>query len=137
MASTIYFFYLSINNFIGVYAWLGKSWAKTSLLCQDQIVAILRKRILKQAIERAEEKSEIAIIPNKYKDTFDNLIDSLNIVSLEALRSKNALIDARPNLEKNHLDKDGRHQRGEKDRQKGKKRQVIREDSSLEVSICY
>ena len=67
-----------------------------------------------------EEKSEIAAIFNKYKDTFDNLIDSSNIESLNYLDSPNwlELIDKRscniPKsrdgsltfLEKDCLDKD-------------------------------
>ena len=62
--------------FIGAYTCLGKTWAKTPLLCQNRIVKILRKRVLKQAVGGVEEKSEIAAIFNKYKDTFDDFIAS-------------------------------------------------------------
>lgn len=47
MAGTIYFFYLSANNFIGAYAWLRKTWAEISLPHEDWIVAIFKKRVIK------------------------------------------------------------------------------------------
>ncbi len=84
-----------------------------------------------------KEKSEIAAIPNKYKDTLDDLIDSSDAESLEAPRSEGAPIGDRPDLDRDHLDKDGRGQRGEEGRQGGKKRRVVREDSSPEASVCY
>lgn len=37
-------------------------------------------------IENIESKSTIVVIFNKYKDTFDNLIDSLNEMSLDWLK---------------------------------------------------
>ncbi len=86
---------------------------------------------------RVEEKSEIVAISNKYKDTLDDLMDSSDAESLEAPRSKGALIGARPDLEGDHLDKDGRGQRGEKGRGGGKKRRVVRKDSSPEARVCY
>ncbi len=85
----------------------------------------------------AEGKSEIVVIPNKYKNTLDNLIDSSDVESLEVLRSKGAPISARPDLEEDHLDKDRRGQRGKEDCQGGKKRRVVREDSNPETSVCY
>ncbi len=137
MAGTINFLYLSANNFIEAYARLGKTWAETSLLCQDWIIAILRKRLLKQAVRGEEPKSEIVAIPNKYKNTLNDLMDSSNVESLEAPRSKSAPISARPDLEKDHLDKDGKDQRGEEDRQGGKKRQVVKKDTNLQTNVCY
>ncbi len=122
MAGAIYFFHLFANNFIGAYTRLGKTWAKTPLPYQNRIVAILRKQVLKQAVGGVEKKSEIAMIFNKYKDTLDDLMDSSDAESLEALRSKGAPINTRPDLEGDHLDKDGRGQRGEEDRRGGKKR---------------
>ncbi len=113
MAGTIYFFYLSANNFIEVYPRLGKTWAKTYFPRQDRIVAILRRRFFKQVVGDIEEKSEIAVIPNKYKDTLDDLMDSSDAESLESPRSKSASISAGPDLERDHLDNDGRGQRGE------------------------
>ncbi len=44
-------------------------------------MSILRKKVLKQAVGEAKEKSEIAEIPNKYKDTLDDFIDSLDTES--------------------------------------------------------
>ena len=46
---------------------------------QNQIVTILLKQVFKQTVGGVEEKSEITAIPNKYKDTLDNLIDSSDI----------------------------------------------------------
>lgn len=69
--------------FIGGYACLGKICAKTSFLYQNQIVLILKKRVVKQTLGGSKENSEIMTIPNKYKDTLDNLIDSLNAKSLD------------------------------------------------------
>ncbi len=62
--------------FTGAYVCLGKTWAETPLPRQNRIVTIFRKRVLKQAVGGAERKSEITAIPNKYKDTLDELINS-------------------------------------------------------------
>ncbi len=59
-----------------MYARLGKTWAESPLLHQNRIVTILWKRVLKQVVGGAEEKSEIVAIPNKYKDTLNDLIDN-------------------------------------------------------------
>ena len=48
---------------------------------QDQIVTILWKLVFKQVVGRVKEKSEITRISNKYKDTLDDLIDSLDTKS--------------------------------------------------------
>ena len=58
---------------------------------QNQIVTILQKQVLKQTVERAEGKSKITAIFNKYKDTLDNLIDSSNIESPDYPDSSNWL----------------------------------------------
>lgn len=42
-------------------------------------MAIFRKRVLKQAIGGAEGKTEIMAIPNRYKDTFEDLLNSSDI----------------------------------------------------------
>ncbi len=55
-----------------------------------------------------EGKSEIVAIPNKYQDTLDDFINSSDAESLKAPRSEGALINARSDLERDHLDKDGR-----------------------------
>ena len=136
IAHAIYFFYLSANNFTGAYARLRKTWAKTPLLRQDRIVTILRKWVLKQAVRGEKGKSEIATIPNKYKDTPDDLIDSSDIEFLEILRSKSVSIGGRPDVERDNLDKDGKDQSDKEGRQGGKKTRVVREDSSSKASIC-
>ncbi len=64
-------------------------------------------------------------------------MDSSDAESLEAPRSEGAPIGARPDLEGDHLDKDGRGQRGEEGRGGGNKRRMVREDSSPEASVCY
>lgn len=108
MTSAIYFFYSSTNNFIGAYARRRKTLAKTPLPRQDRIIAIFRKRVLKEAVGGAKEKFEIAAILNNCKDTLDDFMNSLDAKSLEASKSKNAPISARPDLEEDHLDKNGR-----------------------------
>lgn len=45
-------------------------------------MAIHRKQVLKQAIKRVEEKTEIMALLNRYQDTFENLVNSSNIESL-------------------------------------------------------
>ncbi len=45
-------------------------------------MAILKKHVLKQAIKTEQEKSEILLIPNMYKDTFKDLVDSSNVKHL-------------------------------------------------------
>ncbi len=76
-------------------------------------------------------------IPNKYKDALDGLIDSSDTESLESSRFEGAPIGARLDLEGDHLNRDGRGQRGEKGCRGGKKRQIVRDDSSLEASVYY
>ena len=67
------------------------------MLHQNQIVIIFWKRVLKQAVRGAEEKSEITAIPNKYKDTLDNLINSSDIEFSDYPNSPNwpGLIDTK------------------------------------------
>ena len=62
-----------------MYTCMGKTLAKSSFLCQNRILIILRKRVLKQVVGGAEGKFEIVAIPNKYKDTLDDLIYSSDI----------------------------------------------------------
>ena len=42
-------------------------------------MAILKKRVLKQAIGAKQERSEILSSHNKYKDTLEDLVNSLDI----------------------------------------------------------
>lgn len=56
------------------------------------------------------------VILNKYKDSFDDLMDSLDIESLKVTKSKSAPISTKLDLEEDHLDKDRKSQRGEKNR---------------------
>ena len=52
---------------------------------------MLWKRVLKQAVGKVEGRSEIAAIPNKYKNTLDNLIDSSNTKFLNQSESLDRL----------------------------------------------
>lgn len=131
------FFYLPTNKFIGAYTWLWKTWANTLLLYHHCILTILQKRVLKKAIGETKRKSQIVVILNKYKDILNNIIDSSNVESLKRPKSESISIGARPDLEKDHLVKDRRGLKDEKNRWKGKKKRVIREDNSFEVSVYY
>ena len=93
IADAIYFFYLFANNFTKVNTWFRKTWAKIPLLHQDQIMIIFKKRILKHANRRAEKKSEITTILNKYQDSPDDLMDSSDAKFLKRPKSKNAQIN--------------------------------------------
>lgn len=82
--------------FTRAYVCLGKTWAKISLPRQNQIVTILRKQVVKQAVGKIEENFEITAIPNRYKDTIDDLIDSSDTKSSDGSKpidnkSRNAL----------------------------------------------
>ena len=72
---------------IGAYARLGKTWIKTLLQRRDRIIVLLRKKVIKQAVGGAKQKSEILAIPNRYKDILDDLIDSLDLEHPEMLRA--------------------------------------------------
>ncbi len=63
---------------LGAYARLGKTWDDTPSLRQDRILSILKKRVIKQAVGGRQEKAEILAIPNRFKDTLDDLVDSSN-----------------------------------------------------------
>ena len=67
---------------IGAYARLGKTWIETPLQRRDCIIVLLRKKVIKQAVGGAEQKSEILAIPNQYKNTLDDLVDSSDIGKL-------------------------------------------------------
>ena len=71
---------------IGAYARLGKTWIETPLQHQDRIIVLLRKKVIKQAVGGAKQKSEILAIPNQYKDTLDDLVDSSDLEHSEMLR---------------------------------------------------
>lgn len=77
-------------------------------------MAILKKQVFKQTIKGEEKKTKIIAIANRYKDIFDDLLDSLDIKPLNMPRlvnkrpcnilpnSKNPLTESK--LNKNILD---------------------------------
>ena len=71
---------------IGAYVQLAKTWIKSPLQCQDRIIVLLKKKVIKQAVGGAEQKSEILAIPNQYKDMLDDLVDSSDLEYPEMLR---------------------------------------------------
>ena len=71
---------------IGAYARLGKTWIETPLQRRDRIIVLLRKKVIKQAVGEAKQKSEILAIPNRYKDTLDDFVDSSDLEHPEMLR---------------------------------------------------
>lgn len=89
--------------FTRAYVCLKKTWVKSLLSYQYQIIAIFRTQIIKKAIRGEKKNSKIVAIHNKYKNTLDNLINSLDPESSDWLelinkelhnwpRSKNGLI---------------------------------------------
>ena len=62
--------------FTRAYTCFDKTWAKTLLLRQYQIVSILKKRVVKQVVRGGGGNSEIMAISIQYKDTLDDLINS-------------------------------------------------------------
>ncbi len=81
MSTLCYFPYYDSQTLIdlGAYTRLEKTWAEIPSQCQNCIVAILKKHVLKQAIEGGQGRSEILSILNKYKDTLEDLVNSLDI----------------------------------------------------------
>ena len=87
---------------------------QTLFLCQNQIVTIFIKQVVKQAVKGAEGNSEIVAISNKYKKTLHYLIDSSDPKSPNWLRPINKRSQNTSRfegsstglLEKFHLDKD-------------------------------
>ena len=49
-------------------------------------MAIFKKYVLKQAIRGRQEKLKILLIPNKYKDIIEDLVDSSNVKYSAILR---------------------------------------------------
>ncbi len=97
--STLYYFpYYDSQTLIDLraYAQLEKTWAKIPSQHQDRIVMILKKCVFKQAIEGGQKKSKILSIPNKYKDTFEDLIDSSDVEHLAILRQIDLLSNDSP-----------------------------------------
>ena len=39
---------------MGAYAWLEKTWIKILLQCQDCIIVLLKKKVIKQAVGEAK-----------------------------------------------------------------------------------
>lgn len=78
-------------------------------------MVILGKQVLKQVIREVETKTEIMVIPNRYKDTFNDLIDSSDIKPLNMPRLvnkglHNVMLSSenpsnRPKLDKNISDR--------------------------------
>ena len=64
-----------------MYARLGKILVKILLQHQNRFVRTFQKCVFKQVVGGAEGKSEITAILNKYKDIFNDLIDSSDIES--------------------------------------------------------
>ena len=58
---------------------LEKLGSRPPLQRQDCIIVLLRNKVIKQAVVRAKQKSEILAIPNQDKDTLDELVDSSNL----------------------------------------------------------
>lgn len=48
---------------------------------QNWIITIFKKKVVKQIIKKIEENFEIVAIPNKYKNPFNDLINSSDIES--------------------------------------------------------
>ena len=71
---------------IGAYARLGKTWIKTPLQRRHHIIVLLKNKVIKQAVWGAKQKSEILAIPNQYKNTLDDLVDSSDLEHPEILR---------------------------------------------------
>ena len=101
---------------IGAYARLGKTWIDIPLERRDCIIVLLRKKVIKQAVGGAGQKSEILAIPNQYKDTLDNLVDSSDLVYPEMFRpngqkkrnpTPNLGDDTIPLNDKKNIEKDG------------------------------
>ena len=72
---------------IGVYFELGKTWIDTPPERQDCIIVLLRQKLIKQAVGRGEQKSEILAIPNQYKNMLDDLVDSSDLEHPEILHT--------------------------------------------------
>lgn len=75
----VLFFYYNYQTLIdlGAYARFRKTWTKISFQSQDCIV--VKKYILKQVIMGVQKRSKILLILNKYKDTLEDLVNSLDI----------------------------------------------------------
>ena len=118
---------------IGAYVRLGKTWIETSLQRRDHIIVLLRKKIIKQAVGGAEQKSEILAIPNRYKDTLDDLVDSSDLEHPEMLhpngqRQRNPT----PNLEDNDDPLVGQEEYRKGRGVKGSKARKRRRDGTVE-----
>lgn len=47
-------------------------------MCPNRIITILKKQVVKQAVEK-RRRTEIVVIFNRYKDILDDFIDSLDL----------------------------------------------------------
>ncbi len=103
VSTLCYFPYYGSQTLIdfGAYVGLEKTRAEISSQCIDRIVAILKKHILKQAIRGRQEKSKIMSIPNKYKDTLKDLVDSSDIKHPAIPRQMDLVSDIIPGSKEN------------------------------------
>lgn len=71
-----------------MYICFKKTWAKTFFLHLNQIITILKKQVVNQAVKREKKNSEIVAIFNRYIDILDDFINSLDLESLSKLIDK-------------------------------------------------
>lgn len=85
-----------------MYTQLGKTLAKIPLQRHDCILTILKKCVFKETIGRRQKRSKILSIPNTYKNTLKDLVDSSDIKYLPILRqidlSSNNILNSKNNL---------------------------------------
>lgn len=70
------------------YACVGKTWAKILFSYQNQIVMILKKQVVRNIVWFVEKNTKSLAIFNKYKDNFNDFIDSLDEEFLEPIDKK-------------------------------------------------
>ena len=118
---------------IGAYARLGKTWIDTPPERRDRIIVLLRKKVIKQAVGRAGQKSEILAIPNRYKDTLDDLVDSSDLKHPEMLHPNGQKqCDFTPNLGDNDNSLVGQEEYRKGRGVKGSKAREGRRDGRME-----
>ena len=117
---------------IGAYAQLGKTWIDTPQERRDCIIILLRKKVIKQAVGAAGQKSEILAIPNRYKDILDDLVDSSDLNHPEMLRlNGQRQYDPTPNLGDNDNPPIGQEEYRKAQEMKGSKTQEGRRDGRM------
>lgn len=68
-----------------IFTYFRKNFAKTPLLCQNQIIIILWKQIGKHIVKKKKKNYEILTIFNRYKETLDGFINILDVKSQDQL----------------------------------------------------